>query len=280
MPGSLMLLAAGWVLYAAVSWRSAQGGGVRLFLVWWATMTAAHVGLGLLLGLFRSALVSAPTAPGGLSWPVLQWAAGASLPLGVLQVGYAIGISAVAYGNGAAPAVEPPAAPQPPAASQPASPALQVAPSAPRAPHLEVYAAALDKLRAGDPASLVRFAAQAAKCEGGLLATRQGEVVAAVEVRDLDATRVAEVLPRLMADLEQLGDPGRSGTTLLRAAFGGYELLAVGGSRLIACLVGPQPGSRDIAEVVLPVLVSRAEALEAQPGRAAAPGVGTDGGAP
>jgi len=69
------------------------------------------------------------------------------------------------------------------------------------------------------------------------------------------------VLPKLIGDLEQLGDPSRPGTTMLRAAFGGFELLAMAGTRLIACLVGPQPGSREIAEVILPVLVARAEAL-------------------
>lgn len=126
---------------------------------------------------------------------------------------------------------------------------------------LEVYAAAINRLRAGDPVSLVRFATQAAKCEGGLLATREGEVVAAVEVAGLQASRIAEALPKLMGDLERLGDPSRSAATMLHAAFGGYELLAIGGTRLIACLVGPQPGSREIAEVVLPVLVVRAEAL-------------------
>jgi hypothetical protein len=130
---------------------------------------------------------------------------------------------------------------------------------------LDVYAAAINRLRADNPASLIRFATQAAKCDGGLLATRQGEVVAAVEVAGLPASRIAEALPKLMGDLERLGDRSRPATTMLHAAFGGYELLAVGGGRLIACLVGPQPASRDIAEVVLPVLVTRAEALRPTP---------------
>jgi len=257
--GGLALLGAGCVLYAAAAWRGAQGGGPKLFVVWWATMVVGHMGLGVLLGLFQAALVDAPLNGAGL----LRWAAGASLPIGVLQAGYAIGISSVAYGDGPVAAIE--AGPPSPAAEAPAAPptsAPAVEPKRP-APHLEVYAAAIDKLRARDPVSLVRFATQAARCEGGLLASRQGQVVAAVEVSGLDASRIAQVLPKLMRDLEQLGDPLRPGATLLRAAFGGYELLAIGGARLIACLVDPQPGSRDIAEVVLPVLVSRAEALEA-----------------
>lgn len=259
LAGSLALLGAGCGLYAATAWRSAQGGGAKLFLAWWGTMLLGHTGLGLLLGVFRAALADAPLDATG----VMQWVAGASLPIGVLQVGYAIGISSVAYGNGATEAAEPapaPAAVQAPAPPEPA-PVVQV-PASPPAPHLEVYAAAIDKLRARDCASLVRFAAQAAKCEGGLVVTREGQVVAAVEMRGLDATRLAEVLPKLMGDLEQLADPRRPASTLLRAAFGGQELLAASGTRLIGCLVGPQPGSGEIAEVVLPVLVSRAEGLQ------------------
>ena len=242
--GSLVLALAAIALYAAVAWRGALGGEPRLLLIWWGTMVGGHGGLGLLLGFFRATLVGAPFDGANL----LQWAAGMSLPMGVLQAGYAIGVSSVAYGSDrpAAVAELPPSVP---------------APEVVRAPVLEVYAAAINRLRAGDPASLVRFATQAAKCEGGLLATRQGEVVAAVEVAGLQASRIAEALPKLMRDLERLGDPSRSATTMLHAAFGGYELLAVGGTRLVACLVGPQPGSREIAEVVLPGLVARAEAL-------------------
>jgi hypothetical protein len=111
-----------------------------------------------------------------------------------------------------------------------------------RVPRFEVYAAAIDKLRAPDVASLIRFAAQAAECEGGLLATRQGELVSALEVAGLEAARIATVLPKLMGDLEQLDGPPRVTSTMLHAAFGGHELLAIAGPRLIACLVGPRRG--------------------------------------
>jgi len=258
--GSLVLAVAAVTLYAAVAWRGALGGEPKLLLLWWGTMAGGHGALGLLLGFFRATLVGAPFDAGNL----LQWAAGISLPMGVLQAGYAIGISSVAYGSERPTAVvtaEPPAAaPAPRPVAPPPDEPLR-APEAERAPVLEVYAAAINRLRAGDPVSLVRFATQAAKCEGGLLATREGEVVSAVEVGGLPAARIAEALPRLMADLERLGERSRPAATMLHAAFGGYELLAVGGTRLVACLVGPQPGSREIAEVVLPVLVVRAEAL-------------------
>jgi len=260
--GSLVLAAAAAVLYAAAAWRGALGGEPRLLLIWWVTMVGGHGGLGLLVGFFRATLVGAPFDAGSL----LQWAAGISLPIGVLQAGYAIGISAVAYGS-ERPAVAAKPAPAPPA-PRPAEPPREERPpvaEAGRAPVLEVYAAAINRLRADNPESLIRFATQAAKCEGGLLATRQGEVVAAVEVAGLQASRIAEALPKLMSDLERLGDPSRSAATMLHAAFGGYELLAAGGTRLVACLVGPQPGSREIAEVILPVLVTRAEALHSPP---------------
>jgi hypothetical protein len=113
---------------------------------------------------------------------------------------------------------------------------------------------------------LIRFAAQAAECDGGLLATRRGELVAALEVAGLEAARIAAVLPKLMGDLEQLDGPPRATSTMLHAAFGGHELLAIAGTRLIACLVGPRSGSREIAEAVLPVLVTRAESLVASEG--------------
>jgi len=259
---SAALALAACVVYAAAAWRGAQEAGVKLFFLWWGTMLAAHVGLGLLLGLFRATLVAAPLDGIGL----LQWAGGISLPLGVLQAGYAIGISAIAYGNEPAPAAVRPARPSAaPSPVEPPAPSPAPAPAGPPAPaaRLQIYALALEKLRAQDHVSLLRFGAQAAKCEGGLLATREGQLVAVVGLAEGEAARLAEALPGLVDDLERLAEPPGRSTTMLHAAFRGYELLAVAGTALIGCLVGPQPGSREAAEAILPVLVARAEALPA-----------------
>ncbi len=256
-----VLAGAAVLLYAALAWRGSQGKGA-LFLRLWGTMVLGHALLGITVGLANATLVSSPADARELA----LWAGAASLPMVVLQAGYSIGVSSLAWGNqegapigvdeatdlqlGSAAAVEPPPAPPRRPDETPAG-----------APHLEVYASAVERLRANDHQTLVRFATQAAKCEGGVLATNDGLVIAAIEPSSLDPTRVAAVLPQLVRDLKQLTGPAAETPTMLHAALGGHELLAVPGKTLTACLIGPQPGAREAAEVILPVLVARAEEL-------------------
>jgi hypothetical protein len=215
LAGTAALVGAAVALYGAVAWRGAQEGGCGLLLAWWGTMIGAHLGLGLLIGLLRAALTASPLGAGEAA----SWAGGICLPLGVLQVGYAVGVAAVAYGKGDAAVVEPAAAaeaPHPPTTPPPGTPP----PDAARAAHLGVYATAIGKLRAADHASLLRFAAQAAQCKGGVLATRTGQLVACVEVDGLDATRVATVLPKLIDDVDRPWAAPHRGAGLARAGGG------------------------------------------------------------
>lgn len=257
--GALAVVAA--LLYAAISWRSAQDReGLRTFAGWWGTMLVAHLGLGFLIGVFQSTLTGA-----ALSWrTVLQWAGGLSLPVGVLQVGYAVGVTAVAYGNGSEGGTVPQAPVEPAIETEPHQVVwekIEAAEESYRPANIEVYVAAIDRLQAPDVSSLLRFATQASRCDGALVANRLGQVIAAVNLERPTAARVAETLPKLMDNLQRLGCPSTPGATMVRAASCGYEILAAAGAQVIACLVGPQPDSRDIAEIMLPVLVARVEAV-------------------
>lgn len=259
-----VLAGAALLLYTALAWRGSQGQDRALFVRCWGTMVVGHALLGITVGLAGATLVASPANAG----EVARWAGAASLPMVVLQAGYSIGVSSLAWGHQeeaplgvdavsatAGRQLRPTAVVPPPAISG------KPAESSGRAPHLEVYADAIERLRADDHETLVRFATQAAKCEGGLLATNDGLVVAAVSPGRLSPARVAAVLPQLVRDLEQLAGPAAEAPTMLHAALGGYELLAVPGETLTACLIGPQPGAREAAEVILPVLVARAEEL-------------------
>jgi hypothetical protein len=184
--------------------------------------------------------------------------------MAILQVGYGIGAAALSWGRESEPIPAAPEAPrpQPPPTPPPvAAPAPKTEPPAERAPHLEVYAKAVERVRAPDYDSLVRFAAQAARCEGALLATPDGLLVASVSGGGLDPARVAAVLPELLRDLGKLSAPADGSRTLIHAAFGGHELLAGPGKRLVGCLLGPEPAARETAEVVLPALLARADGL-------------------
>jgi hypothetical protein len=122
---------------------------------------------------------------------------------------------------------------------------------------------AVERVRAADSESLLRFAIQAARCRAGLLATREGRLIAAAGNGGVRPEVVAGVVPELLRHLERLAPPVGASATMLHAALGGYELLAVSGRMLFGCLMGPRPGAREVAEVVLPALVARAEALRA-----------------
>jgi hypothetical protein len=263
-----VLAAAALMLYAALAWRSSQGRGQGLFVRCWGSMIAGHALLGITVGLASATLVSSPAEPAEIA----QWAGAASLPMLVLQAGYSIGVSALAWGEGEQAVVPLDAIERTEPAAVEATPPLTLPPpeaeESPRAPapHLEVYASAIERLRANDHQALIRFATQAAKCEGGLLATNDGLVVAAVQPKRLDASRVAAFLPDLVRSLERLAGPGSAtgAPAMLHAALGGYELLAVPGQTLTGCLIGPEPGAREVAEVILPVLVARADELGAR----------------
>ncbi|MGQ9730679.1 MAG: hypothetical protein ACUVX8_05330 [Candidatus Zipacnadales bacterium] len=251
LPESAVLALVASVLYAAIAWRSTHEEGATSFLKWWGTMLAGHLGLGLLTGLFWSTLVAVPVKGNDL----LRWAGGGSLPLTVLQTGYAIGLSALAYGNSKA-------SPSELAVLQEVQAATHSPPPAPvPLPRVQVYAAAIDRLQAQDPHTLLRFAIQAAECEGGLLVQRDGSLVATLGLETTQAEQIAGTLRELITHLGDLARPVGSSATMLHAAFGSYELIAGAGPQLIACLLGLRAVSREIAEVILPVLVARAEAL-------------------
>lgn len=256
-----VLAGAALLMYAALAWRGSQTRGAGLFVRWWGSMVLGHALLGVTVGLANATLISTPAD----ALEITRWAGAASLPMVVLQAGYSIGVSSLAWAdNGRVPIGVDTAGdiePRPAVVTAPPPPCGQPEKAAARAPHLEVYANAIERLRADDHETLIRFAAQAARCEGGLLATRDGLVIAAVEVRSLDPARVAAVLPDLVRGLEQLAAPATETPAMLHAALGGYELLAVPGETLTACLIGPEPGARETAEVILPVVAARAEAL-------------------
>jgi len=259
-----LLAAAAALLYAALAWRGSQGRGGRMFIRWWGTMVLGHALLGVTVGLASATLVSAPADTAD----VALWAGAGSLPMAVLQVGYSIGVSSLVWGDRPRPVVvtsppgDPPAALLPQDLPVPPVPTCREPEQTPdRAGRLATYASAIERLQADDHQTLVRLATQAARCEGGLLATSDGLVVAAVEPKSLDASRVAAVLPELVRDLGRLAGPVTQAPSMLHAALGGYELLAVPGGKLTGCLIGPEPGAREAAEVILPVLVARAEQL-------------------
>ena len=259
-----VLGAAAALLYAALAWRGSRGRGGRMFIRWWGSMVLGHALLGVTVGLASATLASAPAD----TTDVALWAGAGSLPMAVLQVGYSIGVSSLAWGDQPEPVVavgrhgNPPRPPLTEDLPAPPVPTCREPEQAPdRAGRLATYASAIERLQADDHQTLVRFATQAARCEGGLLATSDGLVVAAVEPRSLDASRVAAVLPELVRDLGRLAGPVTEAPSMLHAALGGYELLAVPGGRLTGCLIGPEPGAREVAEVILPVLVARAEQL-------------------
>jgi hypothetical protein len=267
---SAVVVGAAILLYGAVAWRGTAGGEAKALVRWWATMLGTHVALGLGTG----AAVAALAPPAGIE-PVdaLRWAAGISLPVTVLQVGYSIGVVTLAWGREttgpgklAATGDSPPAGgeaarmvtvPTTPSVERETRTETREAESA----RLGVYATAVEQVRAQDSSGLLWFAIQAARCEAGLLATRDGLLVSAQGSGALDPTTVAAILPELLRDLEKLGPAAAGSPVLLHAAIGGYELLAMPGQTLVGCLMGPKPGAREVAEVVLPALVARAENL-------------------
>ncbi len=259
---SAVLVGATVLLYAAVSWRGTAGTGLGPATRWWATMLSAHAGLGLATGAAETVL--APGAPQPLD--IARWAAGASLPVAVLQVGYSIGVVALAWGR-EAPSSAPAVSPKPSAAA--VAPPIRPVEAAAReagsreaqAARLGIYAKAVEQVRAQDASGVLRFAVQAAQCEAGLLATRDGLLVATEGGSTLDPTAAAAILAGLVRDLEGLGSPAGGSPVLLHAALGGFEVLAMPGHTLVGCLMGPKPGAREVAEVVLPALVARAESL-------------------
>ncbi|HJN14074.1 MAG TPA: hypothetical protein QGH10_01215 [Armatimonadota bacterium] len=266
-PGSAgMLGGVAVLLYAALAWRGSQGRQTGSFGAWLGTMVACHAGLGMTVGAIRSAAMG--VAP-ELS-EVARSACGASLPVGVLQVGYGIGLASFIHGRD----VEVIPAPVRPsvarrerlahqAENQPVP--AELADDVAREAYLEVYATAIGKLRARDHQALIEYAVEAAKCEGGLLMSRSGDIIASTEAQGLSVDEVANALPEMMANLEKLSGPSRAGSTLLRASLGGYDLLAAPGRSMLASLIGPLPGERDTAEVILPALIARAEALARGP---------------
>jgi len=263
---SVVLAGAAVLLYGAVAWHGTAGRGTRPFLVRWATMTGAHGALGLATGAAHAALQRGAALPA----EVARWAAGGSLPMAVLQVGYSIGVITLVWGReipatqemvaDTAPALTlaPPEVASP---SRPSGASKTSRQAAERPPHLEVYVKAIERVHAGDPESLLRFAIQAARCQAGLLATRDGHLIAAGGNGGIQPDVVAGVVPELLRHLDRLAPPAGASATMLHAALGGYELLVVPGRTLFGCLMGPRPGAREVAEVVLPALVARAEVL-------------------
>jgi hypothetical protein len=265
---SAVFAGAAVLLYVAVAWHGTAGRGARSLLAWWATMIGTHTALGLATGVAHAALEPIAVRPADAA----RWAAGGSLPLAVLQVGYSIGIIALVSGRetsaaheaaaekGPAPVIAPPNVAL---AAHPARAPETSRPLAGRLPRLEVYVQAVEQVRAGDPERLLRFAIQAARCRAGVLATRDGHLVAAAGNGGVEPDVIARIVPELLRHLDRLAPPVGGSAIMLQVAVGGYELLAASGRTLFGCLMGPEPGAREVAEVVLPALVARAEVLHA-----------------
>jgi hypothetical protein len=263
---SASVAGAALLLYAALAWRATTGEGPKRFVGWWGALIVAHALLGTVTGAASAALQSSALAPDDMA----RWAGGASLPMAVLQVGYSVGVVALVWGRE-------PSTTEGSAATRGAPPETGAAAAAGEmtahansllcttGPRLEVYAQAIERVRAGDVQGLLTFAVQAGQCAEGFLATHDGRLIAAVGGTALEPSSAAAALPGLLSRAKVLAPSSRGPAALISVASGGTELLVAAGQSLVGCLVGPKPGARDVAEAVLSATVARAERQWARP---------------